>query len=205
VKRIILSDIEKKNILDASGCADRKWKKKPYQAIGDMEGFRSTDYRCDFMGLPSDFEGKSVLDIGCNLGAMCYASKQRGAGRVVGIDKASTLIDASSEIFDSHGYDISLINYDMNKRGVKPLLEILGEEKFDYVFALSIYHHVKDKKVLWDIINHYCRDACWFEGHKRNKKEDIEKYLNINVHAKKIKYIGNIKDHVSRSVFKCSF
>ena len=205
MKKIRLRDYEKKEILRVSALADRKWKIKPYQAIGDIKGVRNTDYRCEFMNLPKDFQGKSVLDIGCNLGAMCYVANQRGAGRVVGIDKATTLIETSSEIFNRHGYNISLISYDMNEQGFKPLLKILGEEKFDYILALSIYHHVKDKNVLWNIINHYCGDTCWFEGHKRNNRKDLEENLLLNINAKKIEFIGNIKDHVCRAIFKCEF
>ena len=104
------------------------------------------------MNLPNDFKGKSVLDIGCNLGAMCLVAKQRGAGRTVGIDKSSILLNTSSKIFNRHNYDINLISYDLNEKGFKPLFKILGEEKFDYIFALAIYHHVHDKNVLWNII-----------------------------------------------------
>jgi len=204
MKKIKLTDHDKEEILKASGDTDRKWKTKPYQAIGSVKGFRNTDYRCEFMNLPNDFEGKSVLDIGCNLGAMCIAVKQRGAGRVVGIDKATSLVETASDIFNRHGYDISLISYDMNKQGFEPLLKIIGEEKFDYIFALSIYHHVNNKKVLWDIINNYCSGTCWFEGHKRNSREELEKDLSMNLNSK-INFIGDINDHVRRSVFRCTF
>jgi len=205
MQKINLTKDDKDKILSVARLTNKKHRKKSYQAIGGIRGIRDTDYRCEFMKFPNDFKGASVLDIGCNLGAMCYIAKQRGAGRVVGIDKATTLIETSSAIFDKYNYDISLINYDMNKEGYEPLLKILGMKKFDYVFALSIYHHVDDKKVLWNIINYYCGDTCWFEGHKRNTREELEENLLLNLNAKKIEFIGNIKDHVRRSIFKCVF
>jgi 2-polyprenyl-3-methyl-5-hydroxy-6-metoxy-1,4-benzoquinol methylase len=203
--KINLNKRDKERILKAAKMANKKQRKIPYQTIGTVKGTRNTDLRCKFMGLPNSFKGKSVLDIGCNLGAMCYVAKDRGADRVVGIDKSSVLLDTSSDIFSKHKYDISLINYDLNERGFEPLLEILGKEKFDYVFALSIYHHVSNRDVLWKIINHYCNDVCWFEGHKRNSKEEIQNALTSNLKAKCIDFIGNIKDHVKRPVFKCVF
>ncbi|MHA1469759.1 MAG: hypothetical protein ACTSSP_04275, partial [Candidatus Asgardarchaeia archaeon] len=95
--------------------------------------------------------------------------------------------------------------YDLNKQGFESIAGVLGEEKFDYIFALSIYHHVKDKNVLWNIINRYCGDTCWFEGHRRNSREELQEVLSLNVKAKKIEFIGNIRDHVRRSIFKCTF
>jgi 2-polyprenyl-3-methyl-5-hydroxy-6-metoxy-1,4-benzoquinol methylase len=205
MEKIKLTEHDKRELLKIVKLTNKKNRTSPYQAIGDLKGTRKTEFRYKFMNLPEDFEGKSVLDIGCNLGAMSYMAKQRGAGRVVGIDYNTTLLETSSSIFKRHNYDISLIGYDLNTQGFEPLVKILREEKFDYIFALSIYHHVDDKKVLWNIINNYCSDICWFEGHKRNTKEELEKELLSNLHAKKIEFIGNIKDHVRRSIFKCVF
>ena len=36
---------------------------------------------------PSDFKGKTVLDLGCNNGMLAIEAKKCGASRVVGVDK----------------------------------------------------------------------------------------------------------------------
>ncbi len=208
MKKIDLTEQDRKEISRAAKKSSKRHRKKPYQGIGNVKGVRETDWRCEFMKFPKDFEGKSVLDIGCNLGAMCYVAKQRGAGRVIGIDKNSILLNASSNVFARHNYDIDLVSYDLNEQGYEPLLKILGEEKFDYIFALAIYSHVHDKNVLWNIINNYCGDICWFEGHKGDSREEIQEVLISNLKTKQIDFIGTIDfvdNQARRPVFKCTF
>ena len=57
--------------------------------------------------------------------------------------------------------------------GLEKLISLIGIEKFDYVFALSVWKHVNKKK-LYDIINYYCREICWFEGHNKQTKDFFE-------------------------------
>ena len=40
-----------------------------------------------------DWSAKTVIDIGCSIGAICFEAKKRGAKRVVGIDYRKETID----------------------------------------------------------------------------------------------------------------
>ena len=57
MKKINLTNQDKKEILEVVKLTNKKHRKDPYQAIGDIKGVRNTDYRCEFMKLPKDFKG----------------------------------------------------------------------------------------------------------------------------------------------------
>jgi SAM-dependent methyltransferase len=54
--------------------------------IGDEDDGILSDIHC------LDFQGKTVVDLGCNLGYFCFAVKEAGAAKVVGIDNDNRII-----------------------------------------------------------------------------------------------------------------
>lgn len=102
--------------------------------------------------LPEDLTGKSVLDVGCEGGWWCRLARDRGASRVLGLDRGREVrgrgwVDLVAENRanpDNHGIEFERIN--------------LGKEwtqfgKFDVVLCMSMYHHVYaqcvDHKAIW--------------------------------------------------------
>lgn len=172
-------------------------KRQSYQQIDEIKGTRKMAYRYEVMKLPESFEGKSVLDIGCNLGAVCIEAKRRGAGRVVGFDYKSNIVGTASEFAKSKKCDVSFFCHDIND-GLQSLVDLMGYEKFDYVFALSMWKHI-DKQKLCDIINYFCKESCWFEGHHKQLegplKKELSKYLNFS----KIEFLGICEDRGYRT------
>lgn len=61
---------------------------KYYQSIPDLgiEGRMSTEVEFDKIGLPKDLTKKTVLDIGCNIGAFMVESLKRGAVLAHGVE-----------------------------------------------------------------------------------------------------------------------
>lgn len=49
-----------------------------------------------------DVAGKSVADLGCNLGYFSFLAKRRGAARVLGLDIDTTLVDAANTLAGLH-------------------------------------------------------------------------------------------------------
>ena len=191
----------KKEIID-NGQFPFHRRKCQYQSIEDesMPGIRDMLHRYEILSLPHSFQDKTVLDIGCNLGMICIMSKKKGARFCAGIDIQEEAITAANKYLDAKKYkDVQLMTYDINNglEGVKPLLK---ENKFDYVFALSILKHV-DQKALFDIINFYTKEICWFEGHNKQSKEKIQKILEDNIECKEIKFLGYTTDRGVRPNF----
>jgi SAM-dependent methyltransferase len=173
---------------------------RAYQTIGDHHGVRDMEYRYEIMNLPKSFEGKTVVDVGCSVGAICIEAKKRGAKRVVGIDYKKETVDVAKKVASEYNLDIEYYTFNVDD-GLDSLKLIIGDEEFDYVFALSIWGHVKEQN-LADIINYYTKEICWFEGHGWDTKHKIEQYLGSILNYSKIIHLGETNDRSVRQNFK---
>ncbi len=175
-------------------------RKKPYQTIGKLSGSRDMKYRYKFMDLPKSMEGKTVLDIGCNAGMVCMEAKNRGAARVVGIDNSKRMIHTAKKFFKENNCDGELYKFNVDD-GLESLQKLIGDDKFDYVFALAIWGNV-EKPILWDMINYYCTDTCWFEGHHKQKEDGVKAALMSGLSFSNFDFIGYSNDKGVRPNFR---
>ena len=67
---------------------------------------------------------------------ICFDAKRRGAKRVVGIDYKKETIDVAKKLTKELDLDVEFYTFDVN-HGLEQLKSIIGDEKFDHVFALS--------------------------------------------------------------------
>lgn len=161
-----------------------------------IKGTRDFSLRSDVMKLDKiDFKDKTVLDIGCNLGAFCRAAQYKEARRVVGIDRIANL---SFEINNWLGY----FNLDFIKARLPADVEQIkiqsGIEKFDIVFCLAAIKHVGG----WgEWIKDLCADLFIFEGHGNIPKDIYWRVLEENF--RQVNYLGQTEDNYSRVVYQC--
>jgi len=52
-----------------------------------------------------DFRGKTVLDLGCNIGYFCFKARESGAKKVLGIDIDAEVIEIARKLRDYKGLD----------------------------------------------------------------------------------------------------
>lgn len=181
-------------------------RKYQYQSIEEenMIGIRDMKHRYKVLKLPQSFRGKRVLDIGCSMGMICVESMKRGAVFSVGLEYNKETVDVAKEYFKIKGYNnIEIVQYNIDN-GLDRLISLIGENKFDYVFSLSIWKHV-NKSNLYDIINYYCSDKCWFEGHNKQQELFFEKELSKNLKFSQIKFLGYTKDRGKRANFLLTY
>jgi len=179
-----------------------KKRKYQYQSIEDedMKGIRDMEHRYSIMRIPSSFKNKTVLDIGCNLGMVSMMASKKGAELCVGIDYKEETISVAKKYLNNKGLkNIKLITYDINN-GVDNLISLIGPKKFDYVFALSIWKHV-NKDNLYSIINYFCKEVCWFEGHNKQTEVFLKTELLKNLKFSKIDFLGYSIDRGKRPNF----
>lgn len=86
--------------------------------------------------IPQDLTGATVLDIGCNGGFYSIQMKQRGAGRVLGIDVDDRYLNQARFAAGQLGLDI-----EFEKRSVYDVANIEGQ--FDYVFFMGVFYHLR--------------------------------------------------------------
>jgi SAM-dependent methyltransferase len=200
-------------------------KRRPYQELPEVtvakverQLRRKMEHRYLVMNFPKSFEGKTVLDLGCNLGRICLDSAKRGATRVVGVDLSEGMIDVNQRYASwrhkHHGEPTDHIEYytvDLNE-GAAGLKKIIGDQKFDHIFCLAVWG-VVDHDAIWDILNTYAKDTVWFEGHNIDGKygdqsrsaiaEELMTQLN-NEEAEFLGYTSDDKDRL-RANFKVKY
>lgn len=88
-------------------------------------------------GFPSDFTGKSVLDIGCNAGFFSFVAADRGCRDIVAIDYSSGYIEQARFCNDVRG---DLIDF---RVGYANDLVSIGRS-FDITLCIGLLYHVPD-------------------------------------------------------------
>lgn len=120
---IILTDRNGKTVR-SNGCND------PHVVLRGLDHF----------GFPQDLTGKTVLDIGCNLGFYAFAAKLRGAKKVVGFDISPDYIQEASYLRDQLGFSADEVEFraqDGNN------LARQGEQ-FDVVINVGVLYHIEN-------------------------------------------------------------
>ncbi len=183
---------------------ETSWNGKYYQSLDDSDPRgRDMHHRYQVMQFPQDFGNASVLDIGCNIGRICLDAKRRGARRAVGLDFRPDVIAAMSECYRSMGIDVELHAFDINE-GVEALRARIGDEPFDYIYALSIWSHV-DQSKLWAIINYFGAKTLILEDNSPSRIKSLERIrgiLETHLDYRSIEFMGFTKDRGIRAVFR---
>jgi len=197
---------ELKEQLKAKGQFPYGKRDRAYQSIDGNPGIRDMDHRFKVIQFPESFDGETVIDFGCSVGAVCLEAKKRGAKRVVGLDYKEETIEVAKQVAKEYNLDIEFYTFNIDN-GLNDLKSLIGEDKFDHVFALSIWAHCDETK-LAQMINHYTDKICWFEGHnsetygdtKSKMDIELERLLNLPYHE----YIGETSDRSIRQNYKLS-
>tara|TARA_R110002049_G_scaffold174412_1_gene341603 strand:- start:202 stop:1377 length:1176 start_codon:yes stop_codon:yes gene_type:complete len=179
---------------------------RAYQSIDGNPGIRNMEHRYEVMQFPKSFDGETVIDFGCSVGAICLEAKRRGAKRVVGLDYKAETIEVAKQVAKEYNLDIEFYTFNIDD-GLDNLKSIIGKDSFDHVFALSIWAHCDELK-LAQMINYYTNKICWFEGHNANAYGDtkskmdteLERLLDLPYHE----HIGTTSDRSVRQNYKIS-
>ena len=173
-----------------------KGESRRYQSDDKFDGKRKTAYRIEKLGLESiDFKGKSVLDIGCNLGMFCQYAKQRGASVVYGYDVSEDMIRCAKEYANWKGiYDIEFIVTDIDwdlKHGRQRM------PNADIVFYLAMSEYLSFDKRILGLAN----EVLIYEGHSNEDSENTKNKLKEVF--PRVEDLGFTDDRSIRPIFKC--
>lgn len=179
---------------------------RAYQSIDGNPGIRDMEHRYEIINFPKSFDGETVIDFGCSAGAICLEAKKRGAKRAVGLDYKDETIQVAKSLAKEMNLDVEFYTFNIDD-GLDKLKSLIGEDKFDHVFALSIWAHCDENK-LADMINFYTDKLCWFEGHntitygdtKSKMDVELERLLDLPYHE----HIGETNDRSTRQNYKLS-
>jgi tRNA (mo5U34)-methyltransferase len=115
--------------------------------------------------VPTDLQGKSVLDIGCNAGFYSLEMKRRGAARVLGID--------SDEIYLAQArFSAEVAALDIEFRQLSVYNVAALRERFDVVLFMGVLYHLRHPLLALDLIHeHVARDLLIFQTMQRGSNE----------------------------------
>jgi SAM-dependent methyltransferase len=108
-------------------------------------GERTWTDRWDVLRKVADFNGKRVLELGCNMGLLStYLLKEGGAAAVLGVDYDADILTSARTVADAFGVhpEFTQVNFDADAGWE----ERLAQHKPDIVFALNVVNWLSDKE-----------------------------------------------------------
>lgn len=151
-----------------------KWGKVYYQeneSLGLTGGPRKFEQRIKEMGLDKiDFKGKTVLDIGCSGGVFVKYALDRGAKKAVGIDFPDVAYGAKAVANHAELYQVNFYGVDLRETNTELLRKLIGVEKFDIVFFMSMFRHVHFPSFVWEL----CKKTAIIEWNNWKTESEIQ-------------------------------
>lgn len=169
-----------KNLLQYTTTSDKTYNGSQYEGgyhtlnvLGNtIKGQRNPGQRLE--GIPYDFKGKTVLDVGSNQGGMLFQIQDK-ITQGIGIDFDYRLVNVANRIKQSHNYaNLNFFVFDLEKEDFN-LIENFVDKRIDIIFLLSVCMWIKNWKEFctWCSLN---AKSCLFEtnGKKSEQAEQIE-------------------------------
>lgn len=162
-----------------------------YQDYGDVTGKRRVSSRAIDLGFDRiDFQGKTVVDIGCNLGMMTIECLNRGATHATGFDLEPLAYIAQLYHLTVPGSTPVIIPRDMKKYGLPNTVS-------DVVLFLAMRQSLGLPSQLPAIT----KEVLVYEGHE---DEDAAKTgVELSKLFSNVEFIGYTEDRGKRPVFHC--
>jgi 2-polyprenyl-3-methyl-5-hydroxy-6-metoxy-1,4-benzoquinol methylase len=146
----------------------------PYFEIEPKEAQRNSAIRLGNFGVTERIlAGKSVLDLGCNIGGMLFAIQQYRPGRCLGIEYDLEKVRMAQDIAAYNGLaNVKFVQADIDTMSVEQ-----AEGPFDVVFCLAVEAHVKNRRKLYETLSKATKTILYFEGNSTTDPEEVRKCL----------------------------
>lgn len=147
-----------------------------------------------------DLLGKTVLDLGCNIGMSCFFAAESGSSSIVGVDRGRREISTAIRLNSFFAAPCRFIRHDCN-------YELVNIPSFDTVFCFSLFGKLESTDGLIATILKKTKSVLYFEGHPRTQLSDYESLLNDR-NFSSIELIGYMDDFIAtrkanRPLYRC--
>lgn len=130
-----------------------------------------------FKDITIDLNNKSVLDLGCNQGAMLstFADKIKWG---VGLDYDSRMINVANRIRSHKGAShIDYFVFDLENENLDYINDFLPEDKVDVVLLLSVCMWIKNWRALIDFCSVISNSMIFESNGNETQQKEQEEYL----------------------------
>lgn len=141
---------------------------------------RNTRERFNDMGIiESSFTGKTLLDIGCNVGHMLIEATSYGFPKSWGLEHSQKIVNVGRAIIQYLRLSdyLKLLCADANKLTTDRLNTLTGRTSFDIVFCFAVDGYIKVPEVFYRLLTDITTDTLYFEpnNHKIEWNADLIK------------------------------
>ncbi len=150
--------------------------------------------RWEYLRSATDYSGKRVLELGCNMGLLsCFLLKESGVVKTLSVDLDPKILKAAEQIGRAYGVKptLKMLNLDWPADWESELSEF----RPDIVFALNVLNWVKDKQRLLNFLGRF--PELFFEGHDTFETE-TSRLRNVGFHTIDVVCVTERGRHILR-------
>jgi 2-polyprenyl-3-methyl-5-hydroxy-6-metoxy-1,4-benzoquinol methylase len=158
----------------------------PYLEVTPKEAQRNSERRIENFDMRRElFEGRSLLDLGSNVGGMVFEIQKFDPSRTVGIEYDQNKVTVARHVVKYTG--IKGVRFEQLDIDTLTLEQLGG--KYDVVFCLAIEKHVRKPARLYDLLARITSERLYFEGNAGTDVSNVMTHLR-NVGFRNIEYLG---------------
>lgn len=146
----------------------------PYFSISPTEAQRNSSARLTSFHINhTQIAGKSILDLGCNVGSMLFELQKYNPGRCLGIEYDHEKVQLATEIAAYNG----LCNIRFMQADVEHLELRQIQGPFDIILCLALEAHVKSREKLFALLWEVTSETLYFEGNGTTSSDILKSKL----------------------------
>jgi len=158
--------------------------------LDDMEAVRDTEQRFRDFDVPERLDGKTVIDVGSNVGATAFEFARRGA-TVIGLEFREDRVALCNAI--AKHFDLKAGFFQDNFNALEDCFSDRSWfTKYDIVWCSSVDEYIDNIPFFYGLLRRLCGDQLYFESNLQIRDSQLLSHSFLNdAGFTDVKYVGN--------------
>ncbi|MCG8490176.1 MAG: class I SAM-dependent methyltransferase [Sneathiellales bacterium] len=171
-----------------------------------LKGSRDPEERLEHF--PSNWEGKTVLDIGCNHGGMLFSIADK-IGHGIGIDFDIATVNAANKIRSANGsQNLDFYAFDLENEDLNLIRDFIVDEKVDITFLLAVCAWIQNPNEVIEFVSKISKTLLFEtnggEDEQQSQLASLHKcYENVET-LYQVKNNKNGEEYIQRRLLFCT-